>query len=86
VGEEEIHGVNLNRFIPLRYRAKHSDYVASFHNSVVDARPMHTRASVVGLRADGTEVPLEVAIAKIRVRPRNGDDSRGSGYLGTGPD
>lgn len=67
VGEEEIHGVNLNRFIPLRHRAKHSDYVASFHNSVVDARPMHSRASVVGLRTDGTEVPLEIAIAKIRV-------------------
>jgi diguanylate cyclase (GGDEF)-like protein/PAS domain S-box-containing protein len=67
ISESEVCGSSLTRFIPLRYRSKHSDYVSSFRHSVVDARPMHTRASVTGLRADGTEVPLEVAIAKIRV-------------------
>ncbi len=69
ISESEVCGASLARFIPLRYRAKHSEYVSSFRNSVVDSRPMHTRASVTGLRADGTEVPLEVAIAKIRVGP-----------------
>ncbi|HRD64835.1 MAG TPA: sensor domain-containing diguanylate cyclase [Candidatus Competibacter sp.] len=69
ISEKEACGANLSRFIPLRYRAKHSDYVSSFRHSVVDSRPMQSRASVVGLRADGTEVPLEVAIAKIRVGP-----------------
>ncbi|MBL8259681.1 MAG: diguanylate cyclase [Candidatus Competibacteraceae bacterium] len=67
VGENEVHGMHLSRFVPLRYRNKHSEYIAAFRNSVVDARPMHSRAAVTGLRADGTEVPLEIAIAKIRV-------------------
>ena len=69
LSESEACGSNLSRFIPLRYRSKHSDYVSSFRNSVVDARPLHSRVSVTGLRADGSEVPLEVAIAKIRVGP-----------------
>lgn len=67
VGEAEVDGMPLGRFVPLRYRNKHADYVAAFRHSAVDARPMHSRAAVTGLRADGTEVPLEIAIAKIRV-------------------
>ncbi|MCP5159657.1 MAG: diguanylate cyclase [Gammaproteobacteria bacterium] len=69
VGESEVCGTNLSRFIPLRYRSKHLEYIASFRHSVMDSRPMHSRASVTGLRVDGTEVPLEVAISKIRVGP-----------------
>ena len=67
VSETDVLGSNLSRFIPLRYRTKHSEYVASFRGSAVDARPMHSRVAVTGLRADGSEVPLEVAISKIRV-------------------
>ncbi|MBK9951913.1 MAG: PAS domain S-box protein [Candidatus Competibacteraceae bacterium] len=64
VSETDVLGSNLSRFIPLRYRTKHSEYVASFRGSAVDARPMHSRVAVTGLRADGSEVPLEVAIPR----------------------
>jgi len=67
ISESEVQGMHLSRFIPLRYRNKHAEYVSAFRTSAIDARPMHSRAAVTGLRADGTEVPLEVAIAKIRV-------------------
>lgn len=64
---EDVVGSSLSRFIPARYRGKHPDYVGSFRNSPINARPMESRAAVRGLRADGTEFPVEVTISKIRV-------------------
>lgn len=63
----EIMGSNLSRLIPQRYRAKHADYIQSFHKSTVNSRPMHERVAVMGLRNDGVEFPVEVAISKIKV-------------------
>lgn len=60
-------GTSLNDLIPGRFRMKHADYVDGFNESPVMSRPMHTRASVTGLRKDGTEFPLEVTISKIHV-------------------
>lgn len=67
VGDENVIGTNLSRFLPQRFRAKHPEYLASFKGSSVDARPMESRTPVRGLRKDGTEFPLEVTISKIRV-------------------
>jgi diguanylate cyclase (GGDEF)-like protein/PAS domain S-box-containing protein len=64
---EDVIGSSLSRFIPARYRGKHADYVGAFRNSPISARPMESRAAVRGLRADGTEFPIEVTISKIRV-------------------
>jgi diguanylate cyclase (GGDEF)-like protein/PAS domain S-box-containing protein len=67
VNGEKVIGSNLSRFIPQRFRVKHPDYVGSFRNSSVDARPMESRVPVRGLRADGSEFPVEVTISKIKV-------------------
>jgi diguanylate cyclase (GGDEF)-like protein/PAS domain S-box-containing protein len=65
--QSDILGMRLEQLIPLRYQTKHEEYVNTFRHSVVDSRPMHSRAPVYGLRADGTSIPLEVSISKIRV-------------------
>lgn len=67
VSDDSVIGSNLSRFLPQRFRGKHPGYVASFRNSSVDARPMQSRSPVIGMRANGTEFPLEVTISKIRV-------------------
>ncbi len=66
-GTDALVGLNINRLIPLKFRHKHSDYVQSFRASDVPSRPMHLRASVMGLKANGQEVPLEITIARINV-------------------
>lgn len=68
VKREDVLGDSLTRLIPQRYRSKHAEYLHSFRNSKIDSRPMHERAAVQGLRSNGVEFPVEVAIAKIRVR------------------
>ena len=67
VTDEEVVGESLTRFMPTRFRDKHSEYVTAFRDSPVNARPMEARAAVRGLRADGSEFPIEVTISKIRV-------------------
>lgn len=60
-------GEHLSRFIPPRFRDKHTELVDSFRNSTVNVRPMQSRPVIYGLRADGGEFPVEVTISKIRV-------------------
>ena len=67
IAHQDAVGMPLVNLLPGRFRHKHNDYVAGFNESPVMSRPMHTRASVMGLRQDGTEFPLEVTISKIRV-------------------
>lgn len=67
VGQQQVEGSKLSRFIPARYRDSHQMFVSAFRGASIDARPMHARAPVVGLRADGTEFPIEVTISKITV-------------------
>lgn len=64
-GTNELVGKQLNVLIPKKYRSKHSDYVHNFRNSEIRSRPMYIRSSVMGLKANGNEIPLEVTIAKI---------------------
>lgn len=63
----EIVGNPLTKLIPHKFRKNHVTYVDGFKNSRVDSRPMQTRASVRGLRKDGSEFPIEVTISKIHV-------------------
>ncbi|MDC0603445.1 diguanylate cyclase [Aliiglaciecola sp.] len=66
-GSGGLVGKHINTLIPQKFRHKHSDYVQSFRTSDVPSRPMHLRASVMGLKSNGQEVPLEVTIARINV-------------------
>ncbi|MGL4507481.1 MAG: diguanylate cyclase, partial [Aeromonas sobria] len=60
-------GKRLETLLPQRFRANHESYFKAFSNSPITSRPMHARASVMGLRRDGSEFPLEVTIAKIHL-------------------
>ena len=60
-------GQQIETLLPKKYRAKHSEYMSSFNQSEVPSRPMHMRADVMGQCADGSEVPLEISIARINV-------------------
>ena len=66
VARSELVGRALDVLIPERLRAAHRRHVAAF-DTVAGARDMHARSAVelVGLRADGTEFPAEIAIGPI---------------------
>jgi diguanylate cyclase (GGDEF)-like protein/PAS domain S-box-containing protein len=67
IGEENLIGKPLTCLIPMKFRRKHVEYVNSFKDSLIESRPMQSRASVRGLRRDGTEFPIEVTISKIKI-------------------
>jgi PAS domain S-box-containing protein len=62
---EEVIGKPLDILIPERLRAIHRQHVPAFAAGSVAARRMGERASVYGLRKDGTEFPAEAAISKL---------------------
>ncbi len=62
-----INKLKIDQLVPKKYRTNHESYVSGFRNSPVNSRPMHMRASVTGLRTDGSEFPVEVTISKITV-------------------
>jgi PAS domain S-box-containing protein len=59
----EAIGHTLDRFIPARYRGTHHRHVQSFGRSGVTNRKMGELGTVLGLRADGEEFPVEAAIS-----------------------
>lgn len=69
-GSEDLVGRSLSHLIPSAFRHKHAEYVQSFKHAEVASRPMHLRASVMGLKANDQQVPLEITIAKINVGGR----------------
>ncbi|MCX9134298.1 diguanylate cyclase [Aeromonas veronii] len=67
--DESYLGKRLETLLPQRFRANHETYFKAFSSSPINSRPMHARASVMGLRRDGSEFPLEVTIAKVNLGP-----------------
>jgi PAS domain S-box-containing protein len=64
---EEVLGRQLSTLLPERYRHRHREEVARFGAGKIASRQMNERSHVVGLRKDGEEFPLEVAITKVSV-------------------
>lgn len=60
-------GTSIARFIPERFRAAHADHVRAFGNSGVTNRAMGHLGELSGLRADGSEFPIEASISKVEV-------------------
>ncbi len=65
--EEQIRGKPLDLLIPERYRAAHERHVLGFLDGGIAERSKDPRRGIVGLRADGTEFPLESTIAQVTV-------------------
>jgi PAS domain S-box-containing protein len=58
-------GEPIDRFIPARYHEAHREHVQHFGRSGVTSRKMGKLGMVTGLRADGTEFPVEASISQI---------------------
>ncbi|MCE9521451.1 MAG: PAS domain S-box protein, partial [Alphaproteobacteria bacterium] len=64
---EEVVGRPLTTLIPERYRYRHREEVTRFGAGKQASRQMNERGHVVGLRKNGEEFPMEIAITKVTV-------------------
>ena len=63
----EIVGGPIERLLPQRFRATHARHVMDFRVSKSPSRLMGERGEIVGLAANGEEIPLEASITKVFV-------------------
>ncbi|MDD5248705.1 MAG: PAS domain S-box protein [Rhodocyclaceae bacterium] len=61
----EAIGARLERFLPERHRAGHRRHVEDFGASAGGSRVMAASREVTGLRADGTEFPIEATVSRV---------------------
>jgi PAS domain S-box-containing protein len=67
---EQAIGGALERFIPERFRAEHRAHVERFGATRVTTRMMGPRRTLVGVRADGEEFPIDASISQVTVEGR----------------
>jgi PAS domain S-box-containing protein len=65
--QSEAIGQPLERFIPVRFRAIHSQHVKNFAQTGETNRAMGHLGIISGLRNDGEEFPIEASISKINL-------------------
>jgi len=58
-------GQSLERFIPKRFREGHKQHIENFGRTNVTRRTMGSLGALFGLRADGTEFPIEASISQL---------------------
>ncbi len=63
----EAIGQPLDRFLPARFRDVHHLHIQTFGQSGVTSRKMGKLGTVMGLRSNGEEFPIEAAISHIAV-------------------
>ena len=63
----EAIGAPLDRFIPERFRPDHRRHVETFGRTGATSRSMGKLNVITGLRADGTEFPIEATISHVDV-------------------
>ncbi len=64
---EEVVGQSLMRLLPERFRGAHQAHVQKFKKSDSGSRTMGPQLGIVGLRADGTEFPIESTISQTMI-------------------
>ena len=84
-------GQSIDRFIPKRFREVHREHIQSFGQTGVSSRSMESPGTLMGVRADGEEFPVEATISQVKtaserlytvilrdisVRKRNEDELR----------
>jgi PAS domain S-box-containing protein len=63
----DVIGQALDRFIPVRFRDRHRGFLADFGSKGATSRAMGQLRPLAGLRADGTEFPIEASISHIEI-------------------
>jgi PAS domain S-box-containing protein len=63
----EAIGQSLDRFLPPRFRDAHRLHIHAFGQSGVTSRKMGQLGTIMGLRSNGEEFPIEAAISQIAV-------------------
>jgi PAS domain S-box-containing protein len=58
-------GQPIDKFIPERFRQIHRQHIGNFGRTGVTGRSMYSPGTLLGLRADGEEFPIEAAISQI---------------------
>jgi len=58
-------GGPLDRFIPERFRAAHRGHIEKFGATGTTTRMMGARLALFGVRADGTEFPIDASISQL---------------------
>jgi PAS domain S-box-containing protein len=65
VAQSEVLGTHVDRFLPARLRPAHEAHVLQFARTGSTARRMGALHTLVGVRADGEEFPIEASISKL---------------------
>ena len=60
----EVIGQQLDQLLPERFRAAHTGHIDAFAKTGVSTRAMGQLGTLSGLRADGTEFPIETSISQ----------------------
>jgi|AMFO01.1.fsa_nt_gi PAS domain S-box len=68
----ELVGRDLAELVPPRFREAHAGHVAGFFASDEPRRPMNVRGKIWARRADGSEFPCEITIAKVPLGRHSG--------------
>ena len=63
-GRDEVLGANVERLLPLRFRAAHPGHIERFGATGVTNRSMGDSTTLWALRADGVEFPIEASISQ----------------------
>jgi PAS domain S-box-containing protein len=61
---EEALGTPIGRFIPARCRSTHDEHIRAFAETGTTNRKMGEYSALTGLRADGSEFPIEASISQ----------------------
>ncbi len=64
VPSAEALGSPIDRFIPSRFRKAHAEHIRGFGRTGVTMRAMGRLGTLSGLRADGTEFPIEASVSQ----------------------
>jgi two-component system cell cycle sensor histidine kinase/response regulator CckA len=62
----EAIGQTIDKFIPQRFREAHREHIRTFGQTGVSSRSMYSPGTLMGVRANGEEFPVEATISQVK--------------------
>ncbi len=62
----EAIGQTIDNFIPQRFREAHKEHIRNFGQTGVSSRSMYSPGTLMGVRANGDEFPVEATISQVK--------------------